>query len=53
MSGWLTAAAAAAASPATAALLSPGDDPAEPPELPWRLGSAVTVPEPSGYAWDT
>src|SRR5207245_9198075 len=80
ISGWLTSAAAAAACPATVAVLTPGDDPPDPPavltpaddppELPggllirrdespdtpavsWRLGSAVTVTEPSGYSWET
>src|SRR5579859_7033178 len=64
--GWLTAATAAAASPATAAVLSLGGDPQESPERlslggdpqesperPWRLPSPVTVVEPNRYAWVT
>src|SRR5579859_1990443 len=51
--GWLTAAAAAAASPATAAVLCLGGDPQESPERPWRLPRPVTVVEPNRYAWVT
>jgi len=62
--GWLTSAAAAAASPAAIAALAlaEGGSPASPdalvggaeplasPEESWRLGSAVTIVEPNGYS---